>query len=148
MVFSARVYFFPGARLPSGSLQNWPLSPPGFVSLPPPGALFHLNLDQLVRQLCGRTNLVEPTKEIRPKLRGLPIRRAIIDPTPPGGEGALIVHIHAAGSPHEELHWNQCPQLDMQKGCICKVMRQGVSGVFSHSEGMASSAAPSIPPLT
>lgn len=108
--------FFPS--LPSGSLQNWPLSPPGFVSLPPPGALFHLNLDQLVRQLCGRTNLVEPTKEIRPKLRGLPIRRAIIDPTPPGGEGALIVHIHAAGSPHEELHWNQCPQLDMQKGCI------------------------------
>ena len=138
--------FFPPVAW--GSLQNWPLSPPGFVSLPPPGALFHLNLDQLVRQLCGRTNLVEPTKEIRPKLRGLPIRRVIIDPTPPGGEGALIVHIHAAGSPHEELHWNQCPQLDMQKGCIYVKLCARESPEFFLSPKLAWSAAPSIPPLT
>ena len=116
MVFSARGYFFQACLRDLSKIGPFPHR--DLFPSPPPGALFHLNLDQLVRQLCGRTNLVEPTKEIRPKLRGLPIRRAIIDPTPPGGEGALIVHIHAAGSPHEELHWNQCPQLDMQKGCI------------------------------
>ena len=33
MVFSAPRVFFPRS-LPSGFLQNWPLSPPGFVSLP------------------------------------------------------------------------------------------------------------------
>ena len=73
--FSARRAIF-SPQLPGDLSKIGPFPPCWSLSpLPPPGGgLFHVNLDQLVRQLCG-TNLVEPTKEIRPKLRSSPHKK-------------------------------------------------------------------------
>ena len=139
--------FFPPV-CDSESLQNWPLSPP----FPP----------SCSSSLCSPTwsadfstliwinwsdnyagNLVEPTKEIRPKLSwsGPPIRTAIIDPTPSGGrerggEALIIVahiHAHRLGVPRRTALEPMSPIRYAERLHKCKVMRGAASGVVSDS---------------
>ena len=136
----ARAIFSPEPGWISPKLAPFPtgtLTAPGTA-----GAVFRLNLDQLVLQLCGGTNLVEPTKEIRPNLSSADKKGHNWSEAPRlPQEGPWSCIFMRLWESHEELHWNQCPQLDMQKGCIyVKLCATAVSdsGVFFPIVGLIS----------